>query len=190
MGSEALAIPLLLVALAAIAFRFHRTTSSSGERDASPERDAGPVAAAATHVPVEGGDDEIARWLWRNLVPPAGQSTTVQGELLRAVVKLQDEAQRNGNINWDEGFERFIDFLHLHLVTKSTLSDEKKMWTLADLNRLRNFLPVDQLEDHSQADQLPCVDDEVYDRLTANVVEFSRLNTRLIPREIDPEQYR
>lgn len=64
------------------------------------------------------------------------------------------------------------------------------MWVLADLNRLRNFLPVDQLEDRSQADQLPCVDDEVYDRLTASVVEFSRLNTRLIPREIDTEQYR
>jgi len=34
------------------------------------------------------------KFLWKNYVPPRGQSDFVQGELLRAVAKLEDEAQR------------------------------------------------------------------------------------------------
>lgn len=41
-----------------------------------------------------------ARSLWQTSVPPRGQAATVQGELLRAVEKLRDEARRNGNLNW------------------------------------------------------------------------------------------
>jgi hypothetical protein len=44
---------------------------------------------------------EEAKHLWRTYVPKQGQSETVQGELIRAIEKLRDEAQRNGNGNWD-----------------------------------------------------------------------------------------
>ena len=37
---------------------------------------------------------------WTDLVPPQGQANTVQGELVRAVAKLKDEAYRNGNQNF------------------------------------------------------------------------------------------
>jgi hypothetical protein len=135
MGIEALAIPVFIAALAAIAFRLHRTSLSSGRpaiAEGEPEQDTRPL----THVWVEGDDDDIARWMWRNLVPPEGQSLTVQGELLRAVVRLRNEAQGNGNINWHEGFEKFVDFLHLHLVERSTLSQEARLWVLSALSRL------------------------------------------------------
>ncbi len=46
---------------------------------------------------------EIGRFIWSNYVPKSGQSETVQGELLRAIEKLRDEAHRNGNINWMTG---------------------------------------------------------------------------------------
>lgn len=115
---------------------------------------------------------------------------TIQGELLRAIEKLRYEAHSNGNINWDCNFEKLVDFLHQHLVERSTLPDEMKFSILADLSRLRNFLPVDQLEDESQNQLLPCIEDDLYDRLTAGVVEFSRLNSTVIPREADPELYR
>jgi hypothetical protein len=50
----------------------------------------------------------LHRKIWRQFVPSAGQAETVQGELLRAMEKLRDEAARNGNGNWDEGFETLL----------------------------------------------------------------------------------
>jgi hypothetical protein len=41
-----------------------------------------------------------ARALWKAHVPKRGQAHTVQGELMRTVEKLRDEAKRNGNVNW------------------------------------------------------------------------------------------
>ena len=51
------------------------------------------------------------------LVPPSGQADTVQGEMVRCVGKLTDEAYRNGNINWapDSGHAIMLDYI------KSTL---------------------------------------------------------------------
>jgi len=59
---------------------------------------------------------EEARSLWQTSVPANGQSATVQGELLRAVEKLRDEAQRNGNLNWGSGHEVFIEYLRENLL--------------------------------------------------------------------------
>ncbi len=47
------------------------------------------------------------RALWQTLVTDSGQAPTVQGELIRAVGRMRDEAERNGNANWDEGYELF-----------------------------------------------------------------------------------
>jgi len=55
------------------------------------------------------------RRLWSELVPPSGQAPTIQGELIRAVGRLSDEAQRNGNINWSRDYERMVEFLRIHL---------------------------------------------------------------------------
>jgi hypothetical protein len=77
----------------------------------------GPWAAAcpqlAGHEDARTYPDRVkypqeARSLWRTSVPRSGQAATVQGELLQAVEKLRDEAQRNGNINWDGGYETLI----------------------------------------------------------------------------------
>jgi ankyrin repeat protein len=55
---------------------------------------------------------ETAKTIWKKLVPKSGQADTIQGELLRAIEKLRDEAQRNGNINYSENcHEILIDYL-------------------------------------------------------------------------------
>lgn len=54
---------------------------------------------------------EEAKEIWQKFVPESGQAETVQGELLRAVEKLRDEAIRNGNGNWDEGFEILLSYI-------------------------------------------------------------------------------
>ena len=41
----------------------------------------------------------ILRRIWQDLVPEQGQSEWLQGELLRQIEKLRNEALGNGNIN-------------------------------------------------------------------------------------------
>ncbi len=124
-------------------------------------------------IPLSGESSDIAKWVWRNLVPKSGQCNTVQGELLRAVEKLRWEAQNNGNINWDDGFASFIDFLETTLCAEPGLSDTAKSSIRDDLAILRDC-------------ESPQIDDDVYDRLTARVVAFCRLHPRLNARAIDP----
>jgi hypothetical protein len=173
-------------AVALALFLLHRHLASTRRRAAAQPAQ----VRDATRIPGEGDDHTVAAWIWRHLVPRSGQALSVQGELLRAVEKLRHEAQGNGNINWDEGFERLIDVLHLHLVERGTLPGELASGVLADLARLRNFLPVEQLEDDSRAGQPPCIDDGLYDRLTGAVVAFSRLHPAVIARLPDPELHR
>lgn len=143
-----------------------------------------------TSVSLEGSDDDIARWIWSNLVPKSGQSSFLQGELLRAIEKLRWEAQSNGNINWDACFQMFIDFLAQHFLSEPGFSKESKSDIAADLGRLTNFLPVDELEDDGDEGGLPYVDDDLYDRLTSYVVAYCRLHPQLIPMAPSPLQYR
>ena len=67
------------------------------------------MGARAYHVSVKYPDE--ARSLWQTSVPRSGQAATVQGELLRAVEKLRDEAQCNGNLNWNEDHQALIAYL-------------------------------------------------------------------------------
>ena len=128
--------------------------------------------AGGRTIPCQDDDHAMASWIWKNLVPRAGESSSVQGELLRAVEKLR----------WDERYECLIDFLYGQLIEQSALAEEIKAGVLLDLGRLRHFITPDQLQDRSQDALLPCVDEDVYDRLTAAVVEFSRLNPVIIQR--------
>ncbi len=71
-------------------------------------------------------------------MPEHGRCTVLQGELLRAVQSLAEEAQHNGNINWDRDFERFCDLLHTHLHDAALPAEE---WAAADrdLDVLRRY---------------------------------------------------
>ncbi len=102
-----------------------------------------------------------ARVIWTQFVPRSGQAETVQGELLRAVEKLRDAAVRNGNANWDEGFEILLAYLGSHLLDPTVFSPDAIGRTGAILARLR---------DHAD----PLLDDEAYDALSDRVVEYYR----------------
>jgi hypothetical protein len=104
---------------------------------------------------------EEAKGIWQSFVPKSGQSATVQGELLRAVEKLRDEATRNGNGNWDEGFEILLRYLEKHLLDPAVFQQDLLATTKSTLSRLRNF------ED-------PYLADDLYDALTDRVVECFR----------------
>ena len=104
-----------------------------------------------------------ARTIWMTKVPPNGQADTIEGELLRAVEKLRREAQGNGNINWDEGFEILIRFLRTHLLDAAVYPDDVLKATRAILDRLSR-------------PGLPVVEDGPYDELGDRVVEWYRHN--------------
>jgi hypothetical protein len=61
--------------------------------------------------------------MWKELVPDSGQA--VQGELVRALGRLTDEAYRNGNINFDDGHRLFCEFLRVKPNDSSVFSAEE-----------------------------------------------------------------
>ncbi|MCB0401238.1 MAG: hypothetical protein KDD41_04085 [Flavobacteriales bacterium] len=102
---------------------------------------------------------EKAKFIWKNYVPKQGQSEFVQGELLRAVEKLRDEAQRNGNINWDHGHLILANYIKDTLTNSGCFDLRKNEEIESDINRLMDY-------DH------PYVEDDIYDRLCDRVVDF------------------
>ena len=118
-----------------------------------------------------------AKKMWEELVPSDGQAKTVQGELVRAVEKLRDEAQRNGNINWDEGFQFLSSFL------LKTLNDSS-VFTNTDLEELQ--ADIIRVQNHKE----PYTEDDLYDRLLDKVVEWSNVQKDLIPHEANPKLHR
>jgi len=117
-----------------------------------------------------------AHTIWMTKVPRDGQADTIEGELLRAVEKLRWEAQGNGNINWDEGFEILIRFLRTHLLDAAIYPDDVLKATRAILDRLSR-------------PGLAVVEDEPYDELGDRVVEWHRHNGSR-PHLRNPKLYR
>lgn len=111
-----------------------------------------------------------ARHIWRTYVPRRGQADTVQGELLRAVEKLRDEAQRNGNVNWDEHHERLLAYLRERLTAPGLFDAETSAVLTADLDRVADF-------------QHPLTDEEPFDRITCRVVDWCRAHPEPVPHE-------
>jgi hypothetical protein len=102
---------------------------------------------------------EEAKDIWRQFVPKSGQADTVQGELLRAVEKLRDEAMRNGNGNWDRGFDLLLSYLRERLLDPKVFAPAAIEITAQTLDRLANF-------------EQPYLDDDLYDKLGDRVVEY------------------
>jgi hypothetical protein len=117
---------------------------------------------------------EEARTLWQTYVPKRGQATTVQGELIRSVEKLRDEAQRNGNANWRPDHELLVAYVRDTLV-RSGLFDRSAVAEVED--------DTSRLLDHEHPD----TGDDLYDRLTNRVVEWSRAHPEPVPHEPRPE---
>lgn len=91
-------------------------------------------------------DEEFSR-LWESLVPAAGESATVQGEMVRAIGRLRHECVVNGNFNWDDSsyYRSLTDFLELHLC--SVLSSEDLADNVEDIREAivaaRNYTHCD-----------------------------------------------
>lgn len=102
---------------------------------------------------------EEGKDIWSQFVPKSGQAQTVQGELLRAVEKLRDEAVRNGNGNWDRGFDILLNFIESHLLDEGAFAPDIIERTKRILTRLRDY-------------DAPLLEDGPYDTLGDRVVDY------------------
>jgi hypothetical protein len=116
---------------------------------------------------------EEAKNIWKNFVPKSGQADTVQGELLRAVEKLRDEAIRNGNGNWDRGFDLLLRYLRQRLLDPNAFTPAAIEKTSQTLDRLADF-------------EQPHLHDDLYDELSDRVVEYYK-HYGSQPHRPDPE---
>jgi hypothetical protein len=127
-------------------------------------------------------DGEYER-LWKTLMPASGQVLTIQGELVRAIGRLASEAYRNGNCNWDGGFEIFVEFLRENL-HDATIFDQDTLDELhANLDFIRNA-------GQGGADLELEEGEDAYDRVTDRVVEWRHEYPRPIARQADPRLHR
>lgn len=116
--------------------------------------------------------EEQARELWARCVPASGQADTVQGELLRAVEKLRDEAVRNGNVNWDGDHVELARFVRTTLVSSGVFGSEE----VAEI--------VQDIDTAVDVDHPP--EDDLYDRLADRVVEWSQAQPTPVPHRRNP----
>lgn len=135
-----------------------------------------PSPSTTTTTTVEDYETE-AREIWKRYVPRSGQADTVQGELLRAVNKLRDEAHRNGNGNWDEGHEILARFLRDTLVSSGLFPSQTSKAVAQDVVRVLDY-------------ERPYTDDDLFDRLTARVVDWSRAHPDPVAHTRNPKLQR
>lgn len=78
--------------------------------------------------------------LWKELVPAEGSANTVQGELVRAIGRLQSENFKNGMMNWGDGsgyYEAFTDLVHNTLKVEPTFTKLVKKVIEADVGEIK-----------------------------------------------------
>ena len=118
---------------------------------------------------------EIGQHIWKTYVPKSGQAQTVQGELLRAIEKLADEAQRNGNINYNENCHGiFISYIRKYLTDPSIFNEQTIIQINKDLDRI-------SIEDE------PYTEDDLYDRLRERIIDWYLKNTTPIAHSKNPK---
>ena len=103
--------------------------------------------------------------LWEQLVPASGVPDNVQGELIRAIGLLAGECYRNGNRNWGQGFEAFVDYLQVHLFDGRPFDALTLLQIDNDLSRIRAW------GRGTESVRFEKGEDE-FDRLTDRVVEW------------------
>jgi hypothetical protein len=117
---------------------------------------------------------EQAGVLWRTHVPRTGQADTAQGELIRAVEKLRDEAQRNGNINWRKDHVILAEYVRDTLTSSGVFAEGAVQEIEQDVARLLNYTE-------------PETSDGPYDRLTERLVEWARAHPEPVAHPHNPE---
>lgn len=138
-------------------------------------------------------------FIWKTYVPSTGQSTVLQGELLRQIEKLRHEGRNNGNINWGTDFEFFCDFLSQHLSASDSIPSDLKNKVVDILSKFKKVGQAkadyfNGLMSEEEANTYPLgfayVEEEMYNLVTKAIIMFSLANKEPIPYEPNPNIHR
>ncbi len=117
---------------------------------------------------------EVGRFIWKTYDPASGQAETVQGELLRAIEKIADEAQRNGNINFNPDCHGILISYMRKYLTDTTLFDKEII--------LQINIDLDTI---SKEDE-PHTKEDIYERLRNRIFDWYLKNKTPIPNVKNP----
>jgi hypothetical protein len=113
--------------------------------------------------------------LWAELVPTTGQAATVQGEVIRAVGRLSDEAYRNGNINFGKNHKMLCKFIRLNLEDPTVFSATE----IAEIDEC-----IDQVLDAKHPDLRGSA--SCHYRLAEKAVRWCKSKPKLTPHQPNP----
>lgn len=129
-------------------------------------------------------------------VPSYGQSKVLQAEMLRKVKKLQHKNETKGNINCDEHFDYFCDWLKIqferfreldtHINDGKLILDKLKLQGhYASLLSLENFP-----EKYFKSKYIACCNNSLYDYLYTMICIIYENNRDDIIFEVDKQVFR
>lgn len=130
------------------------------------------------------------KYIWKNYVPKSGQSKNLQGELLREIEKIRCEAQDNGNINWDDDYSYFCDFIRKALLEQSVFSSEEKEEITLIMSYIKEcgvyaqkFNSGKISEDDVDMKKIAYTNDNLYDIICDKIGRLQKENPDPIPYE-------
>lgn len=83
--------------------------------------------------------------LWDMLVPKKEHANTIQGELIRAIGKIEYELLDNGAINWDDEYQKMANSIGIYLSKGNPLSSELQQEALDLANSINRDTEEKQL---------------------------------------------
>ncbi|NDV96558.1 hypothetical protein D0T84_16785 [Dysgonomonas sp. 521] len=132
-----------------------------------------PVKSKQPEFPTNLKYPDVAKKIWKEMVPLRGQAPTVQGELLRIVEKLRDEACRNGNINYSKDHKLMAKFVKDTLIDSDTFEKGEK-------KQIKEYIKLLSVANR------PYIEDDAYDYLTDRICEFYNKHPEPIPHSPNP----
>lgn len=140
---------------------------------------------------------ETCKRIWHDHVPESGQSDCIQGELLRQLEGLRYEAQDNGNINWDDNFEFFCDFIGKTLLESGLFEGDVKTKIKGCLSIIKNrgkyacsYNNGEISDEEANPMFFAYVDDDIYDYIADAIAFFAEANISPIPYSGNDSIYR
>lgn len=130
------------------------------------------------------------KYIWKNYVPKSGQAKNVQGELLREIEKIRCEAQDNGNINWDDDYSYFCEFISKTLSEQSIFSNEEKEEIALIMSYIKECGIYAQKvysgkisKDDVDMKKIAYTDNNLYDIICDRIGQLQKENPEAIPYE-------
>jgi hypothetical protein len=133
----------------------------SGKPRVHPAYTAQPVLDLRLKYP------EIAQKVWNEMVPPSGPASTVQGELLRSVEMLRDDAQHHAN-DFRKSHRRVAVFVRDTLIKSGIYNEAENKSIRSATAKLRKVAR-------------PYTKNDIYDHLVDQVCVFCSRHEEPIP---------